>query len=96
MKFASALCVVAALTAVTPAHATKLDLSTITCKQFFEIKGENLSIIMSWLHGYYRDEKDPPIIDTDEFTTDMTKLATFCATNDGIGIITAADKVLGK
>jgi hypothetical protein len=51
---------------------------------------------MAWLHGCYRDEKDPPVIDTDEFKNDLIKFATYCATNPTIGIITAADKVLGK
>jgi acid stress chaperone HdeB len=97
MKFIPALCVAAALLVGPPAQAVTLDLSTITCKNFFEnIKGEQLAIIMSWLHGYYRDEKDPPVINTDDFTKDMTKLAGYCGSNPDIGLITAADKTLGK
>jgi acid stress chaperone HdeB len=74
-----------------------LDLSTITCKQFFEgMKKEESSIILAWLHGYYRDEKDPPVIDTNDFMKDMAKLGAYCGANPSIGLITAADKTPGK
>ena len=38
-----------------PAQAQKqqFDLSTITCKQFFEYNKENLSLMLMWLDGYY-------------------------------------------
>jgi acid stress chaperone HdeB len=97
MKLPIAMCFAAAVLAGQTAKADVLDLSTITCKQFFEnIKGEQLSIILAWLHGYYRDEHDPPVIDTDDFKKDMTKLAAYCGANPSIGLITAADKTLGK
>ena len=80
-----------------PARAEVLDLSTITCKQFFEgMKKDEATIILSWLHGYYREEKDPPIIDTDKFANDMAKFGAYCAINPTVGIITAADQVLSK
>ena len=42
------------------AKAEVLDLSTIACKQFFGgMKSEETAIILSWLHGYFREEKDP-------------------------------------
>jgi acid stress chaperone HdeB len=80
-----------------PAKAEVLDLSTITCKQFFEgMKADEQTVIISWLHGYYRDEKDPPVIDTAKFKTDLTKFGAYCAINPTLGIITAADQVMGK
>jgi hypothetical protein len=36
------------------------------------------------------------VIDTDDFKKDMTKLAAYCGANPSIGLITAADKTLGK
>ena len=97
MKFMMTACVAAMVLATQPIQAEKLDLSLITCKQFFDgQKPDATAIILGWLHGYYRDEKDPPVIDTDDFKSDLTKFAQYCATNPSVSIITAADKVLGK
>jgi acid stress chaperone HdeB len=97
MKFMMTACVAAMVFAVPPAGAEKLDLSLITCKQFFDgQKPDATAVILGWLHGYYRDEKDPPVIDTDDFKTDLTKFAQYCIGNPSVSIITAADKVLGK
>ena len=36
-------------------------MSLITCKQFFDgQKPDATAVILGWLHGYYRDDKDPP------------------------------------
>ena len=95
-RMISASVAVVVLAAV-PAVAEKLDLQTITCKQFFEgTKSDTMGVILSWLHGYYRDDKDPPIIDMDAFKSDLEKFGAFCAINPTLSIITAADKVLGK
>jgi acid stress chaperone HdeB len=97
MKLMMTACAAAMILAAQPAGADKLDLSLITCKQFFEtIKPDATAIILAWLHGYYREEHDPPVIDTDEFKEDLTKFGAYCARNPTLGIITAADKVLGK
>jgi acid stress chaperone HdeB len=97
MKLMMTASVAAIMLAVVPARAEKLDLSLISCKQFFEgQKPDTTAIILGWLHGYYRDEKDPPVIDTEEFKSDLTKFGTYCALNPSVSIITAADKVLGK
>ena len=97
MKMMVSACIAATLMAAMPAQADKLDLSLISCKAFFEAqKPDTTAVIISWLHGYYRDEQDPPVIDTDDFKKDLTKFASYCAVNPDSSIITAADKVLGK
>ena len=47
--------IAATLWATVPAQAQKqqFDLSTITCKQFFEYNKDNLAIMLMWLDGYY-------------------------------------------
>jgi len=83
--------------AAQPALADKLDLSLISCKQFFENqKPDATAVILGWLHGYYREEKDPPVIDTDGFKNDLEKFGKYCGANPAVSIITAADQVLGK
>jgi acid stress chaperone HdeB len=79
-----------------PASAAVLDLSTQTCQQFVKSDKDEIGVILAWLNGYYKDEKDPPIIDTDKFVADSKKLAEYCVANPSHGLITAADKVFGK
>src|SRR5687767_2252026 len=64
-----AAAIVLALALATPASAQKLDLSTVSCKQFLESGKENIAFILMWLHGYWTDEDDPPIVDFDKMKT---------------------------
>jgi acid stress chaperone HdeB len=79
-----------------PAHAQKLDLSTITCKQFIESSKENIGLILMWLTGYMADTDDPPVVDFDKMKTDGEKLGAYCAKNPTIGLMTAAEEVMDK
>ena len=94
MKFILSAIVVATLALTTPASAQKLDLSTVTCKQFLESGKENIAFVLMWLHGYWTDEDDPPIVDFDRMKTDAEKLGAYCAANPTSGLITAAEQVL--
>jgi acid stress chaperone HdeB len=78
------------------ARAEKIDFSTTTCKQFLESHKSEIGIILAWLDGYYRDEDDPPIFDTDKFEANAKKLATYCAAHPTVGLITAADELFGN
>jgi acid stress chaperone HdeB len=79
-----------------PALAQKVDLSTITCKDFFEGPQDRVSHVVMWLDGYYSDEDAPPIVDFDRMKKRIEELAVFCARNPAMGLITAADETLGK
>jgi acid stress chaperone HdeB len=79
-----------------PARAEKIDLSTMTCKQFMAISKDEMGIILTWLDAYYKEEDDPPVIDTEKFTRNAGKLGGYCAQNPTIGLITATDKLFGK
>ena len=96
VKTLSVILAAACLFAAAPAQAQKLDLSTVTCKQFLETSKENVSLILMWLEGYYTDEDDPPIVDFDKMKTDAEKLAEYCAKNPTSGLITAAEEVVDK
>jgi acid stress chaperone HdeB len=78
------------------ARAEKIDFSTTTCKQFLEGHKDSIGVVLAWLDGYYRDEDDPPIFDTDRFEENAKKLAAYCAVNPTVGLITATDKLFGK
>ena len=76
--------------------ADSLDLSAIKCQEFLGSGKDNIAMIITWLDGYYKDQDDPPILDFTKFAADSEKLAKYCAENPSIGLITAADKTLGK
>jgi acid stress chaperone HdeB len=76
-------------------HGGPIDLSAQTCKQFQASSPDEIKIILAWLDGYYKDEKDPPVIDTDKFVANAKKLGEYCSANPTIGLITATDKLFG-
>src|SRR5579864_9072487 len=79
-----------------PARAEKLDLSTLTCKQFMSLSKDEINMILTWLDAYYKDEDAPAVIDTDKYIRNAGKLGGYCAGNPTIGLITATDKLFGK
>jgi acid stress chaperone HdeB len=78
------------------ANAEKIDLSTMTCAKFQASAGDEVKLILTWLDAYYRDEKDPPVIDTELFVANAKKLGEYCSANPTIGLITATDKLFQK
>jgi acid stress chaperone HdeB len=96
MRFPVMLAVAAALVTSAPAQAEKFDLSTITCKKFFEYNKENLSLLLTWLEGYYADEDADPVIDFEQMADNAKRLGEFCAKNPTIGVITATEKIYGN
>jgi acid stress chaperone HdeB len=79
-----------------PARAEIIDLSTWTCSKFQNSGKEEIGIILAWLNGYYRNEDDPPVIDTDKFVEDAKKLGKYCSENPNVGLITAMDELFTK
>jgi acid stress chaperone HdeB len=96
MKRALMLSFVAMMWASGPVAAEQVDMSTITCKKFFEYSKENIGLMLMWLDGYYKDEDDDPIVDFDKMAQDSKKLGEYCGKNPTHSIITAAEKTLLK
>jgi acid stress chaperone HdeB len=79
-----------------PVFADDIDLSTWTCKQFQSADKETIEIILTWLDGYYKDQDDPPVIETHQFVENAKKLGEYCSAHPDIGLITAADKLFSS
>jgi acid stress chaperone HdeB len=79
-----------------PANAVVLDLSTMTCKQFFEGGDDTIKMVLTWMDGWYKGDSDEAIIDTDVFIDNAKKFGSYCAKNPSISIVNAAEAVLGK
>ena len=84
------------LAAAAPVRAADIDLSTWTCKQFASASKEDIGAILTWLDGYYKDQDDPPVIETDQFVDNAKKLGEYCAAHPDVGLITAADKLFAS
>ena len=96
MKFIAGVVAAALLACCSPAVADDIDLSTWTCKKFQSADKETIEIILTWLDGYYKDQDDPPVIETDQFVDNAKKLGEYCAAHPDIGLITATDKLFQK
>ena len=96
VKILSASVTAVVLAAATPAQAQKVDLSTISCKQFLEMNRESISLILMWMAGYYSDQDAPPIVDFDKMKTDGRKLGEYCGKHPDDSIITAAEEVMAQ
>jgi acid stress chaperone HdeB len=79
-----------------PAVANTIDLSTWTCAKFQAADKEEIGIILAWLDGYYRDENDPAVIDTEVFVANAKKLGSYCSEHPDIGLITATEELFSK
>ena len=93
MKTFAALLVGCCLLGSGPARAEVIDFSKTTCKHFFDTHTGDVSLILAWLGGYSREEKDPPIFDTTGFAAEAKKFAAYCAAHPDASLTRAAEKV---
>ena len=96
MRIFAAAVAVMVLVSANPVRANDIDLSTWTCQQFVTANKDDIGVILAWLDGYYKDEDDPPVIDTTKFVENAKKLGEYCAAHPDIGLITATDKLFQK
>ena len=96
MKFLVSLAVTGALLSCVPALAEDIDLSSWTCKQFLSASKDDVGVILAWLDGYYKEEDEPPVIDTAALVVKAKKLGQYCAEHPESDLISATDKLFQK
>lgn len=79
-----------------PAKATVLDLYTMTCQQFVDSDKDTITMMLTWLDGWYKGDSDEAKIDTDIFVENARKIGAYCRSNPTTSIVNAAEAVLGK
>jgi acid stress chaperone HdeB len=79
-----------------PAASEDIDLSAWSCKQFLSASKEDVGVILAWLDGYYKEENQPPVIDTEELVANAKKLGQYCAEHPDSDLIGATDKLFQK
>ena len=92
----TALLAAALMLPAASANAVVLDLYTMTCKQFVESDKDTITMMLTWLDGWYKDDSDEAKIDTDVFVENAKKIGEYCGKNPTTSIVNAADTVLGK
>ncbi len=93
-SFASAFAALSLTGAV--AVAADIDLSTMTCRKFQTAAKDDVTVILAWLDGFYKQEDDPPVIDTSHFAANAKKLNDYCAAHPDLGLISATDKLFQR
>jgi acid stress chaperone HdeB len=93
MKILAAALAAGLLICCNAAFAEDIDLSTWTCKKFQSADKDDIGVILAWLDGYYRNDDDPPVINTDKFVDNAKRLGEYCAAHPDIGLITATDQL---
>jgi acid stress chaperone HdeB len=93
MKFFAALLVAGAALSGNPAAAEDIDLTAWTCNQFLSANKDDVGVILAWLDGYYKEEDEPPVIDTEALVANATKLGQYCAAHPDSDLIGATDKL---
>jgi acid stress chaperone HdeB len=95
-RLAGAALLAVAVFAAHGANGQALDLSAISCKQFIELPKDTAAAITLWLDGHLTDEEDPAVLDLERIKAKAERLAAFCAQNPQVGLMTAAEDVMGK
>ncbi|ETR75491.1 hypothetical protein X566_22575 [Afipia sp. P52-10] len=85
-----------ALPPTASANAVVLDLYTMTCKEFVQSDEQTVSLMLTWLDGWYKGDSDEAKIDTDVFLENAKKIGAYCGSNPTVSIVNAADKVLSE
>ena len=74
----------------------KLAYAAVAAAPTFRRPADQMANIMFWLEGYYTEDDDPTTIDFAEFKSTLEKLLVYCSNNPTVGVLTAADEVMGN
>ena len=75
--------------------AGHVDFSQVPCRKFLATGQTEIGTILAWLDGYYAGQSEQPVFDVKRFTTNVKRLAEYCAANPNAGLIDASDRVYG-
>ena len=90
---ASAILIIAISTA--SAHAQlMLDVSKITCQQYFTAKVSHPQTIGIWLNGYYNGKRNNTLVDIEGVKGNVDKVRRYCQNNLKSTVMEAVEKVL--
>jgi hypothetical protein len=96
-RFSLMVCLTSAAAVPATAHAqVMLDVAKITCDQFAGYKITNPQNISNWLSGYYNAKRGNTVLDTQELTTNATRLRDYCIVHPEVLVMQAAETLMTK
>jgi hypothetical protein len=92
MKILFSLVVLAApLAGASFAQDGKLDLAALTCQKLFEMKREQINIVLAWLQAYHLEDDASPVLDLGKLSADALRLSGYCTANPDDDVISASE-----
>ena len=83
----------------TPQGSGAADLATMTCQAAVttdKSDEDGLGFILMWIAGYHASDAEDHVFDTEDFVSNMQQVGEYCGKNPTIGLLTAADEVMGE
>ena len=97
MKILFSLVVLAApLAGASFAQDSKLDLAALTCQKLFEMKREQINIVLAWLQAYHLEDDAPPVLDLGKLSADALRMSGYCTANPEDDVISAFEALRNK
>ena len=91
---ASAIVLVALSQSPVQAQMT-LDVSKITCEQYYLAKVVHPNTVAIWLSGFYNGKRNNTILDVERVKASAYKIRSYCRDNFQTTMMEAVEKVLG-
>ena len=91
---ASAIVLVAFTISPVQAQMT-LDVSKITCEQYYLAKVVHPNSVAIWLSGFYNGKRNNTILDVERVKASAYKIRGYCRDNFQTTMVEAVEKVLG-
>jgi acid stress chaperone HdeB len=75
-----------------------IDVTKVTCEQFYYSKVSHPTTLSIWLSGYYHGKRDKSVVDVQNVKENAEKVQKFCRqqANHKVPLMDAAERVLGK
>jgi acid stress chaperone HdeB len=81
---------------ISPAQAQMtLDVSKITCEQYYLAKVVHPNSVAIWLSGFYNGKRNNTILDVERVKASAYKIRSYCRDNFQTTMVEAVEKVLG-
>ena len=72
-----------------------LDVSKITCEQYYLAKVVHPNTVAIWLSGFYNGKRSNTVLDVERVKANAYKLRSYCRDNLQAPLLQAVEKVLG-
>ena len=91
------LALLIALLIQVPVYAqVTIDVSKITCEQFWLRKVANPDKVAIWLNGFYNGKSGNTVVDPQKFEAVTKDITEYCRTNFTLTVMQATEALMGK